>query len=343
MNTTFGTLVTRFFVAYLAKERGLSKNTIAAYSDCMRLLVNFVCTHFGVEPEKMTIEMITFELILKFLDQLEQKRKNMATTRNQRLAAIKTFFHFLARNVPELMRLNERIQAIRPKKTEHNPPFCLTVDEINALIAAPSPTDLLGVRDKALLQTLYNTGARVQEIADLAVDDIRFDTPASVTLTGKGRKRRVVPLWTKTLELLRNYLEYRKEAGIQSGQLFVNNRGNPMTRFGIGKRVALHAKAAAEHCPSLQGRAVTPHVIRHTTALHLIEADNDIAIVKDWLGHSDMKTTSQYFEVSIERKRKALDKVPPPTASTQVEPPKWKQPAMMKMLLNLSRNKHYVA
>jgi len=343
MNITFSTLVTRFFVAYLAKERGLSTNTIAAYSDCMRLLVNFVCARFGVEPEKMTMDMITCELILEFLDQLEQKRENIATTRNQRLAAIKTFFHFLARNVPELMRLNERIQAIRPKKTAHNPPPTLTVDEVNALIAAPSTTDLLGVRDKALLQTLYNAGARVQEIADLTVDDIRFDTPASVTLTGKGGKRRTVPLWTETLELLRNYLAFRKETGIQSRQLFVNNRGNPMTRFGIGKRVAIHATTATGRCSSLQGRAVTPHVLRHTTALHLVEADNDITIIRDWLGHADMKTTSQYFEVSVERKRKALEKAPPPAASTQAEPPKWKQPALMRMLSNLSRKKHYVA
>jgi len=343
MNSTFSHLVTRFFVSYLAAERGLADNTIASYSDCMRLLINYACERFAVDPEKISMEMFSCELILDFLDHIEKDRQNCETSRNQRLAAIKAFFHFLARTVPELMELNERIQAIRAKKTDHCPPPSLTVDEVDAIIASPDPAKLLGARDKAMLQTFYNTGARVQEIADLTIPDLRRDTPATVTLTGKGRKRRVVPLWPETVQLIQHYLKLREEAGIHSEHLFLNNKGRPMTRFGIGRRVGLHAKAAAACRPSLRDRRITPHVFRHTAALHLIEAGNDITVVQEWLGHADLKTASQYVEVSVERKRAALQKVPPPASSTLPETPQWKKPPLMDFLSRLSRKASYVA
>ncbi len=343
MTLTFSHLVTRFFTSYLANERGLSTNTVAAYSDCMRLLINYTCERLAVDPHELSMEMFTRELVLDFLDHLEQNRHNSEVSRNQRLAAIKTFFQFLARTVPELMHLNECIQAIRPKQSEHYPPPSLTVEEVDAIIASPDPDTLLGARDKALLQTLYNTGARVQELADLTLDDLRFDTPATVTLTGKGKKRRVVPLWPETVQIIQHYLAFREADGTQSRQLFLNNKGEPMTRFGIGRRVTKHTASAAVRAPSLRGRRVTPHVFRHTTALHLVEAGNDITIVKEWLGHADLKTTSQYIEVSIERKRKAMEQFPPPGNSAQPQSPVWKQPALLDFLASISRQAHYVA
>ena len=334
---TFSHLVTAFFQKYLAAERGLPPSTIASYSDCIKLLINFACEHFEMLPEDLSVELFTRELVISFLDDLENTRMNGVSTRNQRLAAIKTFFHFLAYNVPELMHLNETIQAIRQKKTDHTPPPSMTIDEVDAIIAVPDTSKLIGVRDKALVVLLYNTGGRAQEVADLRICDIRVNAPASVTLTGKGGKTRVIPLREDTVEALSHYLKCREQSGIQSDHLFLNVKGQPITRFGIWRRVEGLAREAARHCPSLLGRRITPHVFRHTIALHLIESDVDIVLVQEWLGHADLRTTSQYLEVSIERKRAALAKVPPPETGMSVEAAQWKQPALMVFLTGLSR------
>lgn len=334
---TFSHLVTSFFQKYLAAERGLPANTVASYSDCIRLLVNFACARLAIQPEALNIESFNRELIIAFLDHLENARLNGVSTRNQRLAAIKTFFHFLASSVPELMHVNETIQAIRQKNTDYTPPPSMTLDEVDAILAVPDTSQLIGARDKALATLLYNSGGRAQEIADLRICDVRFETPATVTLTGKGNKTRVIPLREDTVEALSRYLKCREQSGIQSDHLFLNVKGDPMTRFGIGRRVGQLASEAACHCPSLQGRKITPHVFRHTIALHLIESDVDIVLVQEWLGHADLRTTSQYLEVSIERKRAALAKVPPPENGAPVEVSQWKQPALMAFLTRLSR------
>jgi len=343
MKFTFSYLVTTFFTSHLRTELGLSPNTVASYGDCMRLLLKFVCQRLTIASEAIEMQMISPELVLDFLDTLERERQNGPATRNQRLAAIKTFFHFLARHTPELMHHNERIQAIRAKRTDHRPPPSLTVEEVAAILAAPDPHSAMGTRDHALLQLLYNTGARVQELADLSVAALRFDATPTVTLTGKGRKTRVIPLWNDTVDILRQYLECRKAQGVESEHLFLNTQGKPMTRFGIGGRVAHYAALAVARCPSLQDRDISPHTFRHTTALHLIEAGNDITVVRDWLGHAHIKTTSLYVEVSVERKRRALEKVPPPDGGLPQEKPQWTQPALMAFLSRCSRPERYVA
>jgi site-specific recombinase XerD len=334
---TFSHIVSAFFTAYLASERGLAANTIASYSDVIKLLIRFACERFGVEPEKLAVEQLNRDLIVAFLDHLENTRGNAVATRNQRLAAIKTFFHFLARNVPALLHLSVTVQAIQEKKTAHEPPASLTVAEVNAILAVPDTARWLGARDKALLQLLHNSGARVQEVVDLKLVDVRRDACATVTLTGKGRKTRTVPLWPQTVKAIEHYLTLRQRSGIESDRLFLNVKAQSMTRFGIGRRVEKLARTAAGACPSLRQRTVTPHVWRHTTALHLIEAGVDIAVVKDWLGHADLKTTSAYLEVSLRRKRDALDKLPPPSAGQPAEQPQWKQPRIMAFLSTLSR------
>ncbi len=339
MKPTLSHLVTSFFVTYLANERGVSKNTIAAYSDTLRLLIKHLCKKHGNQPEELSLEMLDPEAILDFLDHLERDRNNSESTRNQRLAAIKSFFHFAARENPESMLPNERIQAIRSKKTDHKPPPSLTIEHVRAILDSIDTAPLIGLRDKALIQLLYNTGARVQEIADLRISDLRFESPATVTLTGKGRKTRTIPLWEETVQHIQAYLQAREYAGIQSDHLFLNNKGVPITRFGIGRRVEHHGNKAAEKCPELNDQKITPHVFRHTTALHLIEAGNDITIVKEWLGHADLKTTSQYIEVSVARKREALEKLPPPGSGEQVEMPEWKKPDIIEFLSSLSGNR----
>ena len=343
MNITFCYLVTTFFTSYLSSEQELAPNTVASYSDCMKLLVNYLCKRFSIETEAIDIQMISPDIVLGFLNSLEDERRNSPTTRNQRLAAIKSFFHFLARSVPELMHQNERIQAIKAKATSHHPPPSLTVKEITEVLAVPDAATLLGARDKALLQLMYNSGGRVQELADLSVSDLHLDNPPSVRLTGKGRKTRIIPLWQQTVESIRHYIRIREEEGINSGHLFLNIKAEPMTRFGIGRRLDKHVEAASKKCPSLCNRTITPHVIRHTTALHLIEAGNDITIVKDWLGHADVKTTILYVEISIERKRKALELLPSPDNGACPEVPEWKQPDLMKFLNKCSVKAHYVA
>ncbi len=337
MNPTFSYLVTTFFTAHLSAELGLSPNTVASYSDCMRLLVNYLCERLEIDPEAIDIQMITPDRVIDFLNAIEKDRANATASRNQRLAAIKTFFHFLARTVPELLHANERIQAIRLKSTEHHPPPSLTVEEVEAILACPDTNTLLGARDKALLQLMYNTGARVQELADITTTDLHFETPMTVTVTGKRKKTRIIPLWKESVEILEYYLECRKQKGIESEHLFLSNRNHPMTRFGIGRRVALHAQAAVAACPSLKGRNITPHTFRHATALHLVEAGNDIFAVRDWLGHGHVKTTSLYVEISLERKRKALEKMPAPDGGKPPESPQWKQPALMEFLMRCSR------
>ena len=339
MNPTLSHQITRFFVSYLANERGASKNTIAAYSDSLRLLIKHLCKKHGKHPEQLSMEMLNPEDVLDFLDHLEHERNNSESTRNQRLAAIKSFLHYAARENPELMLPNERIQAIRSKKADHKPPPSLTVEQVRAILGTIETSSAIGLRDKALLQLLYNTGARVQEIADLQRSDLRFDAPATVTLTGKGRKTRAVPLWEETVQLIQAYLQARERDGIHSDPLFLNTKREPITRFGIGRRVELHASNAAGKCPSLKDLKITPHVFRHTTALHLIETGSDITIVKEWLGHADLKTTSQYIEVSVARKRDALEKLPPPGTGDPVQVPEWKAPGIIEFLSSLSSKK----
>ena len=201
----------------------------------------------------------------------------------------------------------------------------------------PASRRLIGARDKALVKVMYNSGGRAQELADLRICDIRFQAPFTVTLTGKGNKTRVIPLWEDTIEAIRHYIEFREQSEVQSAHLFLNVKGQPLTRSGIGRRIGALAREAAESCQSLRGRRITPHVYRHTIALHLLESNNDIVAVQEWLGHADLRTTSQYLEVSIERKRAALAKVPPPSSVGPAEVADWKQPAYMTLLTKLSR------
>jgi site-specific recombinase XerD len=338
MNPTLSHLITHFFVSHLKAECGASENTVAAYSDTLRLLIGHLCEKHSKHPEEITSEMITQEEILGFLNHLEHKRNNCPATRNQRLAAIKSFLHYAARENPGLMLQNERTQAIRSKKTEHTPPPSLGTGQVRAILEAVDASTLIGKRDKALIQLLYNTGARVQEIADLRIGDLDMEGAATVRLTGKGKKMRIIPLWDETVQCIKAYLQARVEKGICSEHLLLNSKGAPLTRFGIGRRIELHAKNAAKSCPSLTGLKVTPHVFRHTTALHLIESDNDITIVKDWLGHADIQTTNLYVEVSVARKQRALEKLPPPGTQEPPRKPKWKAPGILEFLASLSGN-----
>ena len=202
----------------------------------------------------------------------------------------------------------------------------------------PDTNKLNGTRDKALLALLYNTGARVQEAIDLNVSDVNMENPKQVVLTGKGKKQRIIPLYPETIEAIKAYLDFRKNAGFQSDTLFLNAKGERISRFGIAYLIREYLAKAARKCPSLANKNVTPHTFRHTIALHLIQSGVDITVVKEWLGHASIKTTSLYVEINIEMKRKALQACPPPTMSSQktAKTPVWHTAPVLAFLQQLS-------
>lgn len=333
-----GTLVMKFFHNYLANERGVSGNTLLSYSDCVRLLLDYAAGRLCLSPDKLSFDGISDQLILDFLDHIEAKRGNVAATRNQRLAAIKTFFRFLARHEPTMLAACERVCAIRAKNVPHKVMETLNHQEVQAVFKGLDADTVHNARDRALLSLLYNTGARVQELVDLDVGNLRMDAPHHVKLLGKGRKERIVPLHEETVEDLRRYLDMRVDAGISDKAVFLNEKGARLTRFGVSHIIKERVSDAAKHESSLADRKITPHTFRHTTALHLIQSGIDITVVKEWLGHTDVKTTSLYVEIDIEMKRKALDAFPPPVQpGTAYERPNWRKPGVMSFLHNLSR------
>ena len=305
---TLGTLVISFFRNHLASEKNVSRNTIASYGDCVRLLLNYACETLQVTTDKLAIEAISETMILDFLDHLEQQRGNVTATRNQRPGALKTFFRFLARQEPTLIAVCERVCAICGKRTDQKLFETLETGEVQALLQAPDPSTLDGARDAVLLGMFYNTGARVQELVDLNLDDLQLDNLSQATLTGKGRKQRIVPLWAETARAIGHYLQLRRQAGIDSQAIFLNARGQRLTRFGINHIIARHRAQAAHRCPSLQHKHVTAHTFRHTVALHMVQVGEELPTVQRLLGHADIKTTSKYVDIDLNMKRTAIER-----------------------------------
>jgi len=239
-----------------------------------------------------------------------------------------------------LMDACKRICSVRAKKTDHKVIEALTDEEVEAILRAVPSETAWHQRDYALLLLMYNTGARVQELADLTLESLKTDASAQVKLKGKGRKERVNPLWEKTATAINQWLKVREQTAIRSERLFVNSHRRNLSRFGIAHIVDKYVTLAAATCPSLAKKHVTPHTFRHTTALHMIQSDVDITVIKDWLGHADIRTTSFYVEINTEMKRKVLEKCPPPGVD-QGEPPLWHQPAVMALLHSIA-NRSYV-
>ena len=249
---TFGTLIISFFSNYLAYQKVYSPETIASYSDCIRLLINYSCQRLNLDIDKLAMDMISDQIILDFLDHVEQQRKNTPETRNQRLAAIKSFFRFAASQEPMLIAVCERVCAISKKKTAHKVIEPLENHEVKAILSQPDINKLNGLRDKALLALLYNTGARVQELIDLDISDLSWENPKPVILTGKGKKQRIIPLYAETVEAINVYLKSRENAAVHHEALFLNAKGERITRFGIGYLITEYAAKAARQCSSLE-------------------------------------------------------------------------------------------
>lgn len=300
-----------FFQDHLAVHRGVSPNTIKAYRDAMKLFLLSVGKDRSKTITQIDFEDMTVEAVLAFLKQIEATRGNGAITRNHRLAVLRVFFSYLATQDVLHIAQYQKILMIPQKRAPKQVMGYLEVDEMNAILKGIDRASRVGKRDYLLLSLLYNTGARVQEICDLKVSSFRLESPPLVTIRGKGKKIRQVPLWPETRKLLNEYFK-EEELQVQSDSLvFSNLRGDPIGRFGIRYIVDKRVSAAAKSCPKLSKKTVGPHTFRHTTAMHLLQAGVELTIIRSWLGHVDIATTHGYVEIDMEMKRKALEKCNP--------------------------------
>lgn len=324
----------QFFSHYLPIQKGLSVNTILAYRDTIKLLLCYAADTLEKHVDRLAVEDIAEKLVVGFLDYVEQERGCSARTRNARLAAIQSLFAFIAREEPILLLQCQRIRTIPLKRTQHETVDYLEEKEMQVILDAVDINSRTGIRDRALLLLLYNTGARVSEIVALKVPDLRLDGVGQVHLLGKGSKHRSCPLWPETVTVLQAYLKQRtpKEPGTE--HLFLNANCAPITRFGIRHITGKYAVAAYDRCPSFKAKTVTPHTIRHTTAMHLLRAGNDINMVSYWLGHADINTTHIYIEIDMEMKRKMLEKADAPTIEKKMP---WHKPDILQWLDNLAK------
>jgi len=298
-----------FFTHHLCQHKQASAQTIASYRDTFRLFLTFVKDTTGREPVALQLSDLDAPIVLQFLDYLERQRGNTVRSRNLRLAAIRTFMRFLALRAPESLAIATRVLAIPVKRTDKKLIEALTRVEVEALLAAPDRSSWIGRRDHALLLTLYNSGARVSEVTTLQRHQVCFGTPTFLQLTGKGRKERTVPLWPQTSRMLQAWFAELGEDGGRTA--FPNTRGRPLSRDGVAHLLQRAVHKAAAVCPSLRTKKITPHVLRHTTALHLLQAGVDITVVALWLGHESIETTQGYLEIDLAHKEQALQKLAP--------------------------------
>jgi len=295
-----------FFDNHLLSQRGLSGHTVLSYRDTMKLLLEFVCRQQRKSCVAISVEDISPGMVRGFMEHLERVRQNSIPTRNIRLAAIHSFFNYLASIDPRHMAQAQAILAVPFKRTACRVAEYLEREEVQKIFACIDGRTLQGQRDDALLRMLYNTGMRVQELVDLNVNHVRFSRPHSVRIYGKGRKERTCPLWKETMVALKAYLEARKVRVEDAVPLFVNHDGSRLTRFGVRYIIGRRVSEAAKTCHSLLTRRVTPHTWRHTTAMHLLQSNVDLTMIRSWLGHASIETTNGYVEIDLEMKRKTL-------------------------------------
>lgn len=313
---SFAALVQAYFAEYLTQQRALSPQTIAAYRDAFVLFLEFAQSRLGKSPAAIVLADMTPELITAFLVHLEEQRHNCVRSRNARLAALRSFLKFAGRRDVSSLLVVERALGIPAKRFERPMFGYLSREEMLAVIDAPNET-WIGRRDHVLFLMLYNTGARVSEITGVKVGDVVLDERAGcVHLHGKGRKQRSVPLWRSTVRTVRAWLKQNPQLAPGS-PLLPNRNGHAMTRTNVALRLALAVRTATQTYPDLAKRHVSPHVIRHTTAMHLLQAGVDISVIALWLGHESPVTTHQYVEADLAMKERALAKLHEPDANIQ--------------------------
>lgn len=308
-NTSFPALLEAFFTHRLIAQRCVSPHTIASYRDTFRLLLQFAHKRLNKQPSNLTLDDLDTPLIGAFLDHVEEKRENVARSRNLRLTAIRSFFRYVSFQEPGYSAYIQRILAIPSKKHQRKLIAFLTRPEIDALLAAPDKLTWAGRRDHAFLLLIIQTGLRLSEMINLRWKDIDLGYGAHVRCHGKGRKERCTPLTKQTVAVMKAW--FREQNGKPEGIVFPNARGLKFSSDGIQYLVTKHAKNAQLTCPSLKSKRVTPHILRHTTAMELLQAGVDRSVIALWLGHESVETTQIYLDANLTLKEKILEKTKP--------------------------------
>jgi len=291
--TALAPYLTSYLRDHLPRERNASPHTVSAYAHAFALLVRFAADRLKRRPSDLTVEDLDTGLILAFLDHVEAVRGNAARSRNARFAAIRSFFRYLEYTAPACLDQALRIRSLPTKRVDKTLIDYLTQEEMQALLDAPNPRTLGGTRDRAMLHLTYAAGLRVSELLSLRLTDFAERSVATVHIVGKRRRERVLPLWRETQSVLRAWLAIRPD--VPAPEVFLNRDGEPMTRDGFAHRLALHVTAAAAKRPSILGKHVTPHVLRHSCAMHTLAATGDIRKVSLWLGHASLESTETYL------------------------------------------------
>jgi site-specific recombinase XerD len=320
--THLAKLLQAFFTEYLPMQRNVSPHTVRSYRDVMTLLLRFCRDRKGLTIERLRIEELSAGLVIEFLDSLEADRGCSIRTRNQRLAALHAFLRYLQVEAPEHMLHCQRLLAIPFKRYDRPALHYLSADQMRALLSQPDLRTPIGRRDLALLSVLYDTGARVQEVIDLTRREVRLDAPAQLRLTGKGGKTRIVPLMPNTVALLADHL---REHGLDQpdhldSPVFVNRSQQHFTRMGIWRLLQKYAARARLVCPHLP-KQISPHIFRHSKAMHLLQAGIPLVIIRDFLGHADITTTEIYARADLDMKRRALERIATPAVPRSL--PSW--------------------
>ena len=312
---SFAALVQSFFTEHLTQQRAMSPRTVATYRDGFVLFLDFAAVHLHKQPTSMKLQDITPALILAFLDHLEQDRGNAVRTRNARLAALRAFLKFAGHRDVNALHVVEQALGVPMKRYERPMLGFLSREEMLAIISKPG-SSWTSQRDHLLLHMLYNTGARVSEIIGVRLADVVLDGAACVHLHGKGRKQRTMPLWRSTVKAVRSWLRFNPDLPPASA-LLPNRDGHTMTRNNVAQRLALAVAAATPKVPSLRDRHISPHTIRHTTAMHLLQSGEPINGIALWLGHESPTTTHQYTEANLAMKEKALARMQDPDTASR--------------------------
>lgn len=328
-----GPLIHSFFIDHLITVKGLRPASVRSYRDTIRLLLRFVAADKRTKITRLRVGDLTFERVVGFLRYLETERGNHTRTRNQRLAVLHTLFDYIAGRDPEMLAVCQRVAAIPTKRTPPAETRFLERDEVEELLRRLPRDGRLALRDRTLLLFLYNTGARVQEVADLRVEHLDLGDHPVVRLHGKGDKWRTCPLWQQTAELLCSLLD-SFDPPPTSGTAVFAALGQPLTRYGIYKIVRRHAASLDD---ARTNRRVSPHIFRHTAAVHLLEAGVEVNVIRGWLGHADLTTTNRYAEINTKAKIEALRATEPPGTSARSRPqPIWRSDeALLNWLASL--------
>jgi integrase/recombinase XerD len=332
-----------FFHDHLIGQRNVSPHTVLAYRDAIKLLLVFAAERLRKPVARLAFEDLGVETVLGFLDHLETDRNNSVATRNARLAALHVFYHHVAARDPMVFALCQRVLGIPLKRGPRPEVDYLEREEMNAILRAPDRATPAGRRDYALISFAWQTGARVGEIIALRACDLQLDPLPHVRIWGKGRKERVIPLWTSTAAVLRAWLEERQVDPRSPSPVFVNLRGSPLTRWGVRHILRKQARTASSGCPNLGRKAVHPHILRHTTAVHMLQAGADPSAIRDVLGHASPETTWKYARINLEMKRQAVESYAPIGSKDRSPVPIWhRQPDLLAELEAIGRRRDYV-